>query len=85
MATTASTFRRPKNKGGTRTTIGMEEGRGIRKYHSMGDSRSEYRKGRPHKGSVEVSHKLDLKERCEQYSFKIVKMSKRMIYRILFT
>ena len=55
MATTASTFRRPKNKGGTRTSIGVEEGRGNRKYHSMGDTRNEYRKGRAHKGAVEVS------------------------------
>ena len=55
MATTASTFRRPKNKGGTRTSIGVEDGRGNRKYHSMGDTRNEYRKGRSHKGAVEVS------------------------------
>jgi len=53
MATTASTFRRPKNKGGTRTSIGVEDGRGNRKYHSMGDTRNEYRKGRSHKGAVE--------------------------------
>ena len=57
MATTASTFRRPKNKGGTKSSIGADEGqgRGMRRYHS-GESRNDYRKAGLHKGLVEVSH-----------------------------
>jgi len=54
MATTASTFRRPKNKGGTKSSIGADEGqgRGMRRYHS-GESRNDYRKAGLHKGLVE--------------------------------
>ena len=58
MATTSSTFRRPKGKGGTKTSLGVDDGaRGMRKYHRLSDPRNDYRTLGQHKGGVEVGTK----------------------------